>query len=95
MSNGHGNGVAMANRITTWVAIAAMGVYVLNMGQWVGAADEKLADAEAVEVQVDAVKDRLTKVEVNLDNLEKTVEKGDEAILKALAELKQDVKDSQ
>jgi Flp pilus assembly protein protease CpaA len=32
-----------------WVAVLGIGIYVLNMGMWVGAADEKLADAATVE----------------------------------------------
>lgn len=44
------NGKAvMVNRIGTWVAILGMAAYVFNMGQWVGAADEKFIDAQTVE----------------------------------------------
>lgn len=56
MSNGtNGDKAALANRVTTWVAIVGMGMYVMNMGQWVGAADEKLEDAATVEVTQKAI----------------------------------------
>jgi len=49
MNNGK---ATIVNRIGTWVAILGMAAYVFNMGQWVGAADEKFEDAQTVEENV-------------------------------------------
>lgn len=46
MNNGK---ATIVNRIGTWVAILGIAAYVFNMGQWVGAADEKFIDAQTVE----------------------------------------------
>lgn len=45
----NGNAGAIVNRVLQWGALAGVFVYVLNIGQWVGAADEKFKDAETVE----------------------------------------------
>ena len=50
MSNGHPNTWGdIAHRLGIWGSVIAIGIYVFTMGQWVGAADEKLEGAEAVE----------------------------------------------
>jgi hypothetical protein len=85
---------SMANRVSLWVAIVALGIYVMNMGQWVGAADEKLKDAEAVEEQVDDIKDRLTALETTVDTAVDTMKENKKDILDAIKELKDEVKDN-
>lgn len=43
----------IAHRIGIWVAMVGLAVYVLNIGQWVGAADEKFKSAQTVEEKQD------------------------------------------
>jgi len=52
MNNGR---AAIVNRIGTWIAILGIAAYVFNMGQWVGAADEKFEDAQSVEEKQDKI----------------------------------------
>ncbi len=49
MSNGTQTKVDIAHRLGIWISVIVLGGYVLNMGQWVGAADEKFDDAATVE----------------------------------------------
>lgn len=49
MSNGSQTKVDIAHRLGIWISVIVLGGYVLNLGQWVGAADEKFSDAETVE----------------------------------------------
>jgi hypothetical protein len=85
--------ISIANRIGTWVALAAMGAYVMNIGAWVGAADEKFSDAEKVEEQVDDIKDRLTKIETVVTAQTETMKENKKDILEAIKELKDEIKD--
>lgn len=78
---------SLANRVATWAAIIPMGLYVMNMGQWVGAADEKFENAEQVEEQVDDIKERITKLEAEVANLDKNSETRAAALLKAIEKL--------
>lgn len=39
----------VVHRVGIWGFAISMGIYMLNIGQWVGAADEKFKDAETVE----------------------------------------------
>ncbi len=43
----------IAHRIGIWLGFIALAVYVMNIGAWVGAADEKFADAQTVEEKQD------------------------------------------
>jgi len=43
----------LAHRIGIWTGMIVLAVYVLNIGQWVGAADEKFSDAQTVEEKQD------------------------------------------
>lgn len=43
----------VVHRVGSWVAIIGIGIYVLNIGAWVGAADEKFKDAQTVEEKQD------------------------------------------
>lgn len=49
MSNGSQTKADIAHRLGIWLSVIVIGGYVLNLGQWVGAADEKFDDAETVE----------------------------------------------
>jgi len=57
MANGNGKASVLdiTHRIGIWGGMIAMFIYVLNIGQWVGAADEKFKDAETVEEKQDAL----------------------------------------
>ncbi len=86
------NGYApIANRIASWVAIVGIGIYVMDMGKWVGAADEKLADAEKVEEQVDVIIQRLTAVEVVVVAQTETMKENKKDILRAIKDLKDEI----
>lgn len=45
--------VDIAHRIGIWMGMIGLALYVLNIGQWVGAADEKFKDAQTVEEKQD------------------------------------------
>ena len=45
----------IVHRVGIWGFAITLGVYVLNIGQWVGAADEKFKDAQTVEEKQDAL----------------------------------------
>jgi len=81
------------NRIAVWVAIIPLGLYVLNMGQWVGAAEEKFEDAEAVEEQVDDLKDRLIALERDVKNHDESVALRALALLTAIEQLEAKIDD--
>lgn len=51
--NGRQRPVDIVHRVGIWVAVAGMGAYMLNIGAWVGAADEKFKDAQTVEEKQD------------------------------------------
>ena len=84
---------SIANRIATWAGIALLGVYVLNMGQWVGAAEEKLEAAEKVQQQVNDIQDRVTRVEEKLNAEAKLSAQRSQAILKAIEKLEKKVEE--
>ena len=86
-----GSTYQIANRLGTWAAIAGLAIYLLNIGQWVGAADEKFKDAESVEETQEQIKERLTRVEDNLEHLEEQSEKEHEAILDAIKRLEKKI----
>ena len=48
-TNGNQKPTDIAHRLGIWAAVAGLALYVFNLGQWVGAADEKFADAQTVE----------------------------------------------
>ncbi len=49
MANGKPSVLDIVHRVGIWGFAISMGIYMLNVGQWVGAADEKFKDAETVE----------------------------------------------
>ena len=52
-SNGKQKWSDIAHRIGIWGAVVAIAVKLFSVGAWVGAADEKFADAETVETKQD------------------------------------------
>jgi len=79
--------MALANRLGVWVAMAALFVYVLNIGQWVGAADNKLEKAEEVEKTQQSIKERLTRLEETVQANDDKSAVRDQEILKAIERL--------
>jgi len=55
MANGKPTVLDIVHRVGIWGFAITLGVYVLNIGQWVGAADEKFKDAQTVEEKQDAL----------------------------------------
>ena len=57
MANGNGKAsiLDIVHRVGIWGFAISIGIYLLNIGQWVGAADEKFKDAETVEEKQDAL----------------------------------------
>ncbi len=57
MANGNGKASTLdiLHRVGIWGGMITLFIYVLNIGQWVGAADEKFKDAETVEEKQDAL----------------------------------------
>ena len=55
MANGKPTVLDIIHRVGIWGFAITLGVYVLNIGQWVGAADEKFKDAQTVEEKQDAL----------------------------------------
>lgn len=92
MTHGNGNGAAL-NRVASWGSIVAMALYVLYIGQWVGAADEKFKDAESVEQTQKQIKERLIRVEEGIEDLEESAAREHDAILDAIKELKQKIEE--
>lgn len=52
-TNGDQKPVDIVHRVGIWMAVFGLGAYMLNIGAWVGAADEKFEDAQTVEEKQD------------------------------------------
>lgn len=83
----------LAHRIGIWTVVAGMAMYVFNMGQWVGAADEKFEDAETVEakqqailLQVNTVATKQEAIADKQDELEDQLDETKQEILDAIAQ---------
>lgn len=85
--------VSIVNRIGTWAVLAGLGVYMLNIGSWVGAADEKFEQAQKVEEQVDDIKERITTLEAEVKNLDENSKTRAEAIVRAIEKLEEKIED--
>lgn len=75
----------------------ALAVYVLNIGQWVGAADEKFKDAETVEQKQEEILQTQTTIKTKqeaivkqLDDIEDQMKEDKREILEAIKELEDD-----
>jgi len=57
MANGNGKSspLDIIHRVGIWGGMITLFIYMLNIGQWVGAADEKFKDAQTVEEKQDAL----------------------------------------
>lgn len=55
MANGKPSMLDIVHRVGIWGFAISIGIYLLNIGSWVGAADEKFKDAETVEEKQDAL----------------------------------------
>lgn len=75
--NGHG---AIVNRLLQWGAIAGVLVYAMNVGQWVGAADEKFKNAEAVAEKQDTMVERVATLSAQQTATQRAVESNTSAI---------------
>lgn len=87
----------IVHRIGSWVAICAIGAYVLNIGAWVGAADEKFNDAETVEtkqeemiVQQTVMATKQQAIEKAIDANKAAIEQSRKEILAAIKEVHKD-----
>lgn len=77
----------LAHRIGVWAGMIGLMVYVMNIGTWVGAADEKFKDAESVEQTQQQIKERLARLEEQVeDNDERSADR-DKLILEAISRL--------
>lgn len=86
MANGNGN-VHPAERLGSWAALIGLGLYVLYVGQWVGAADEKLASAKETADTQEDIKERLTRLEEQVESNDEKSAVRDQQILKAIEKL--------
>jgi len=77
----------LAHRIGIWVAMLGVVVYVLNIGAWVGAADEKFSDAETVEEKQEEMLVQQTTMAVKQEAIEKAVEDNKDAIEESRKEI--------
>lgn len=87
----------IANRVGLWAAVIGIGMYVMNIGQWVGAADEKFNDAETVEttqrailLQQATIATEQKNMKETLDDIEEQAEKDKKEILAAIKEAHKD-----
>lgn len=85
---------SIAHRVAIWAAIVPLSIYVLNMGMWVGAADEKFENANKVARTQEDIKRRLTTLETEVKANSKASEKQTEAIIKAIEKLEKEIKDN-
>ncbi len=94
MSNGRQSPVDIAHRIGIWVAVCGMAVYLLNIGAWVGAADEKFNDAQTVEEKQDKLILDVNTIQVTQVTQTKAIEANTRAIKDSKDEILQAIKDA-
>lgn len=93
--NGKQNYTDIAHRIGIWGAVVVIAVKLFTVGAWVGAADEKFADAATVEETQKALIVQVTTLAANAAATTKAVESNttaiqdsEKAVLAAIAALK-------
>jgi hypothetical protein len=86
----------MAHRLGVWTAVIGIFLYVLNIGSWVGAAEEKFKDAETVEqkqaqilLEQTEIKTKQVAIEKQLDKIEQQMKEDKKEILEAIKELEE------
>lgn len=84
----------IAHRIGIWVAMAALGVYVLNIGQWVGAADEKFKDAQTVEQKQETIMLQQNTMVTEQKHMNKSIEENAKAIEESKREILAAIKEA-
>lgn len=90
----HGNGVMHPmERIGSWATLVGMGLYVMYIGQWVGAADEKFDNAQKTEETQEQIKERLTRLEEQVESNDEKSAVRDEQILKAIERLEKAIEE--
>ena len=89
------NGKAtIVNRIGTWLAILGIGAYVFDMGQWVGAADEKFEDAQTVEEKQETLILQVNTLTIEAHATTKAVESNTKAIETSRREILDAIKEA-
>lgn len=90
----NGKHVDLAHRIGVWAGMVGLFIYVMNIGQWVGAADEKFKDAETVEQKQEQILETQTTMKTKqeaivdkLDEIEEQMKEDKKEILEAIREL--------
>lgn len=88
------NRMDIAHRVGVWAGMAGLFIYVMNIGQWVGAADEKFKDAETVEQKQETILEQQVTIKTKqeaivkqLDEIEKQMKEDKKEILSAIREL--------
>lgn len=96
MSNGNGfngRGLEIAHRLGIWVTVVGLALYVLNMGIWVGAADEKFKSAATVEERQEELKDHLNEIQRSVDLNSAEIYRFKIDIVKAIDRLQKEIEE--
>ena len=94
MTHENSTSMDMAHRLGIWTGLLALAVYVINIGAWVGAADEKFVDAETVEQKQEEMIVRQTVIATKQDSIEKAVEENKKAIETSRKEILDAIKEA-
>lgn len=92
MANGNGH-MHPLERVGTWATLVGMGLYVLYIGQWVGAAEEKFDSAQKTEETQEGIKERLTRLEEQVESNDEKSAARDERILDAIRRLERQLEE--
>ncbi len=79
-TNGNQKPVDIVHRVGIWGAVVVLGVYLMNIGAWVGAADEKFKDAQTVEEKQDQLIRDVVTIQVTQGIQTKAIEANTKAI---------------
>lgn len=90
----------IANRVGLWVAVLGLVVYVMSIGSWVGAADEKFKDAQTVEEKQDELVLTVNTIQTTqitqttaIEDNKRAIEASRKEILAAIKEASEDDED--
>ena len=70
----------IAHRLGIWSGMIALAIYVMNIGVWVGAADEKFVDAQSVEEKQDKLILDVNTIQTTQNAQTKAIEDNKQAI---------------